>query len=325
VAIGCILEIGETFSDLRRWIRRKRGLPVEEENLTSWHVPAGAIGLMLVIIGVIGEGVFEVCVSRSDTALRSHDEQILVETERKSGAAESSAVAAALAASNAEDASGKASDKSNEATISAGKASALAKDARHEADSFEKDITSAKKTAADAEQHLANALQEAARAEAELERIRSPRSVADVPGLIATLKPLSGTEYTFNVFQDDESIQFTKALDGVLSQAGWVRKQPGGLRIGITTLNVFSQDRKDTVEVCIETGVQIHVRSTDSVQVLQTRSLQDLPKTIQSANVLRVALASHILPSDERNVGNQLSVETQPGEGPTLICVGKKP
>ena len=83
VAIGCILEIGETWTDLRRWIRLKGGLPVAEENPTSWHVPAGAIGLMLVILGVIGEGIFEAYVSTSDTALRLHDEQILAETQTK--------------------------------------------------------------------------------------------------------------------------------------------------------------------------------------------------------------------------------------------------
>jgi hypothetical protein len=83
VAIGCVLEIGETWTDLRRWIRLRRGLPVAEENPTSWHVPAGAIGLMLVIFGVIGEGIFEAYVSTSDTALRLHDEQIVAETRKQ--------------------------------------------------------------------------------------------------------------------------------------------------------------------------------------------------------------------------------------------------
>jgi hypothetical protein len=83
VAVGCILEIGETWTDLRRWVRLKRGLRVAEENPASWHVPAGAIGLMLVILGVIGEGVFEAYVSTSDTALRAHDEQILAETQKQ--------------------------------------------------------------------------------------------------------------------------------------------------------------------------------------------------------------------------------------------------
>lgn len=83
VALGCILEIGETWTSLRNWTRLKRKLPVEDPNPLSWHIPAGAIGLMLVIVGVLAEGVFEGYVSNSDTAIRGHDEQILADTQRQ--------------------------------------------------------------------------------------------------------------------------------------------------------------------------------------------------------------------------------------------------
>lgn len=108
VAVGCVLGIGETWTLLVRWARLKKGQPVEDENPTSWYVPAGAIGLLFVIVGVIGEGYFEVKVSNADTALRAHDEQILADAILSAGTAKDSAEAAAKAAGKAEAASGKA-------------------------------------------------------------------------------------------------------------------------------------------------------------------------------------------------------------------------
>jgi len=226
----------------------------------------------------------------------------------------------------------KAEKEANQAQAAASNALTLARGARQEADSFEKDIASAKKQAAEAESHLADALQRAAnaerqatQAEAELSRIRSPRSITNEPALVAALTPFKGTEYTLNVFQDDEAAQFTRAVDGVLGQAGWIRKQPGVLHLGITSLNVFGQDIKDAVPVCVETGIQIHVQAKEPLKVLQSTPTPLLPKTLRAATTLRVALVPSISPSDERNVGNSVQLDKDPGEGPVLICVGKKP
>jgi hypothetical protein len=318
---------------LRRWYRLWTGKDVEPENDKSFVVPIAYLGLLLVVVGVAGEGIFEFLSSRSETALRSHDEHILGETEKTFGHVKDSAEAAAKAASLAKtsastaDASAKeASAKSGEAVSSAGNAVNLAKGARQEAESFEKDIASANKTATEAEKHLAEALREVAKAEAELNRIRSPRSITNEPALIAALTPFKGTEYTLNVFMDDESLQFIRAVAGALDAAGWVRVQPKGLNLGIPSFDVvFRQGPPEIVPSCVETGISPHAHAKESISVLQSLPIQSLPKTLQAALALKSAMALSIFPSDERNVAVGV-VDPQLGDGlPITICVGKKP
>lgn len=136
----------------------------------------------------------------------------------------------------------------------------------------------------------------------------------------------NSSEFVRNAHRDLEftSIIFTKAVDRVLNAAGLVRKQPGELRIGLTSINVFSQDIKDAVPVCIETGIHIHVNSREPIAALQSRLVEDLPVSIKSAITLRSVFAFNVSPPDERNVGDKVAVD--PGEeGPMIICVGKKP
>ncbi len=126
VGAGCVLEIGETWTLLTRWVRLKRGRPVEDENPTSWHIPAGAIGLLFVIIGVSGEGYFEVKVSNADTALRAHDEAVLADTIKEAGTAKDSANDAVKAAELAKRSAGEAIVKADTASAAANKAGASA-------------------------------------------------------------------------------------------------------------------------------------------------------------------------------------------------------
>jgi hypothetical protein len=248
------------------------------------------------------------------------------EAETKSGDAIDKAGKAQESLGNAENEANRAQRASSNALGIANDAKQVAHESRQEADSFEKDIVSAKQLAADAESHLADALRQVAQAEAELNRIRSPRSITNAPALIAALTLFKGSEYTLNVFQDDESIQFTKVIDDVLGQAGWIRKQPEAIQLGIPSLDVFGQGIKDAVPVCVETGIQVHVHSIESLEALRLRAVQDLPKTIQAAIALRAALAPRVSPSDERNVGDHVSLDKTPAaEGPVLICIGKKP
>ncbi len=87
VALGCILEIPETRFSLMQWWRQKRGRPLKEENPTSWRIPAASVGLLLVIVGVVGEVVFEGLVSNADTKLRTHESDVLSLAETTAGQA----------------------------------------------------------------------------------------------------------------------------------------------------------------------------------------------------------------------------------------------
>ena len=188
VAIGCVLEIPETWDDLKEW----RKLRKESAEPPGWRVPMAAIGLLLVILGVIGEGVFEALVSMNETALRAHDEQALAATIKDAGTAKDSAELAKKAAD-------RANDSSAAAVGAATKSLTLAQNATKEADSFERDIVSSKRLAADAESHLADALQRAAQAESEsakaqleLAKLTAPMQSVPVINGIATPDPTKG-------------------------------------------------------------------------------------------------------------------------------------
>jgi hypothetical protein len=91
--LGAILEAPGEFHELSRWWRlRRTGKKV------GFRVPITFIGLVVVTAGIVGEGVFEFLSADAETAIRSHDEQVLGETIIKAGNAKDSADAAATAA-----------------------------------------------------------------------------------------------------------------------------------------------------------------------------------------------------------------------------------
>jgi hypothetical protein len=228
-------------------------------------------------------------------------------------------------AGKAANALGEAENEAKGAQTASSNALTLAAGAHKEADSFETDIKSAKQQAAAAEQHLADALREAAQAQAELDRIKSPRSIVNRDKLTADLRPFSGTVYVLNVFLDQESTEFIKAVAGALDAAGWVREQSKGFAIGNPTMQIDFGKGLEYVPSCIESGIGLHVRAKESLPILQSTLFPNLPKIVQAALTLKVSIAASISPSDERNVLAGV-IDPEPGEGlPIRICVGKKP
>jgi hypothetical protein len=327
VAIGVALEGPEILHEMwprffsfftRGSIRLIRKFKRIVKNVGFW-------GWLLVVVGVAGEGIFEGLQNRAEGQLQTFNDILLADAQRNAGNARVSAIDAANAA-------GRANSESKSAAVSSSNAVLLAQGASKEADSFAEEIASAKNEAANAvsrlasaEKQLADATQREADAEAALKRLKTPRSLFNADGLVAGLRSFKGTEYTMNVAQDDEAFQLTKDIDKALNAAGWIRKQPQGHSIGITYFNVFSQDFKDGVPVCVATGVTISVRSKDSLESLQSRPSQYLPKTVRAALILNNGLAASILPSDDHNVDKGV-IDPMPGEeGPMQICVGRKP
>jgi hypothetical protein len=330
VAVGCLLELGETWSDLKEWWNLKKSKAVPPP---SWHAPAAAIGLLLVILGVIGEGIFEGLVSMKETDLRAHDEQVLGDTIMKVGTAKDAAEAAQKAAERAENASSGAVVNSNNAIESASNAGDLAMVARTEADHFAQDIVSAKMQAANAvsqlasaEQRLADSTQREEVAEAKLSAIKTPRSLIHTDRLIAAISPYKGTEFTINSFMDTESSNFAIIVATALKAAGWVRKQPAGMNLGVPTLSMtFDRDR-EIVPSCIDTGVSLHVPAKESDYALfNSTAFQGLPKNVQAVVVLQQQLVAYTFPTDDQNTVHEL-LDPRLSEGtPVTICFGKKP
>jgi hypothetical protein len=280
----------------------------------------------LVAGGVAGELAVGVVSANKNAILRDKNRALVQLVNQKAANAVISGGDAKKSSMQAADASERATGSAGKAERSASSAFTLARGARTEADTFEKDIVSAKQSAADAESHLAEALQRAASAEAELYRLKTPRSIINSDGLIAALKSFNGTEYTLNVFMDDEAIRFTKVVAATLDAAGWIRKQSPGLVLGIPTVAItFDQGAAENVPACIDTGISIRAHAKESLAVLQSIPLKSLPTTVQAAVALESAIAPSISPPDNRNVMHGI-LDPKPSEGvPMTICVGKKP
>lgn len=322
VVAGLALEGPELWHEItsinRHWrFRRRFHFSLPEEHAPNWATLLAFVGWLLIVVGVAGEYVADSFVSRADGYVQTFDEILLTETQNRTALASERASAAYERASENEGETAATLRQAEQERADAAKSLAAAESATKEAKGYSLQIAQANERAANAEKR-------AAEAELELARIKSPRSLTHVPELIAALELFKGTEYRLNVFQDDESIQFTKIVDDALNRAGWVRKP--AYHLGITSIQVFGNDREQAVPICIETGIQVHFWSNESLAVLNARSFKDQSPTLRAAATLRAALVSSISPQDNRNVGDKVILdENSLDKFPLVICIGKKP
>ena len=219
VGVGVAFEAWEATITLKRWWLRWREKEVGPENEKSWAIPVSYLGLVLVVAGVIGEGICEFGSSNAETKLRFHDEQILADTTKEAGAARQSAVDAGNAAVLASAASVGAVSASKDALT-------LAKGARTEADSFAKGIASAKRQAADAEIQLAAALERTAKLEKQLSwRTVTPEQTKAIKSFVApfrlnALSPLRNVKIRFTYLSgNEEAAEYAEELATALRSA----------------------------------------------------------------------------------------------------------
>lgn len=316
VALGVILEGPELVYELWNVVRRWRRKAVAD-HAPSWITFIGMVGWILVSVGVAGEFWVDGKVNSDDDNIQSINIQLLRD-------ASSSAGSAARAAYDAQRSSIRATKEANRAETSSFNAITLARSARSEADSFERDIVSAKTQAADAESDLADARKQAASALEQLHRIKSPRALINSDELVSKLRAFKGTKYTLSVFQEDESIQFAKAINRALHDAGWDRI-PTPARLGAPQLLIPDLDTQDGIPVCFDTGVHVHLRMNESLYMLNASKYK--PQIVGTAGALDSALALAIFPPDDGNVAKQINLDDDKTEGeqPMNICIGKKP
>ncbi len=80
VAFGCVLEVPETVVAIKRWwLLRFRGEDHHEttEERKSRIVPLTAVGLLIIVSGIVAETYSEGKVSDTESTLRAHEEQRL--------------------------------------------------------------------------------------------------------------------------------------------------------------------------------------------------------------------------------------------------------
>lgn len=98
VLFGVALEMGEVFEDIRTWLKVRRFRKNLEIN---WIKVLSHTGTLLVLLGVLGEGVSEGIFGIADTRLRKFDENAIATAESKAGDAATSATIAKNAADDA--------------------------------------------------------------------------------------------------------------------------------------------------------------------------------------------------------------------------------
>jgi len=310
VTIACV---GEFIADFTDWFTG--GNKEKKDRLAK-------LSTLLLITSLAFELICLVRTNQiSGKVIGSLDEKA-EEASNKSERAITDADSATDKARTAKEESDNAKAEAGKARDSASKAESLAHDARQEADSFEKDIVSAKNQASSAESHLAEALQRAAEATAALDRLKSPRSLTNTPGLISALAAFKDTEYTFSsVSADEESIRLLKSVNDVLQQAGWKRTKPPG---GFPAINIFGTDDPFAVPAALTNGIRISVDWPEGLSALQALPLDKLPMLVKAAVSLNVALSSGLSPQEDTE--HPHPVDIVKGESKTVrISIGKKP
>ena len=184
----------------------------------------------------------------------------------------------------------------------------------------------AEKALIDSDAALSNS-REALNAQRELDQLKAPRALVNSKGLTVKLSKYKGTEYTINVFPDDESIQLAKTLDIALHESGWNRKQV--VAPGAPTTNTFGDGPNDQTNLCLERGIVVHMAGGASPELIvatSKRNVRELPKNLQIGVALCSILPSHIDPPDARNVGKDVKLAGGKSlDDPMQICVGQKP
>jgi hypothetical protein len=179
---------------------------------------------------------------------------------------------------------------------------------------------------ADAEQRLTDSTQRELAAEAKLSAIKTPRSLVQTKELVDALRQFKGTEFTLNAFMDEESNRFSVILARTLKDAGWIRRQPTVMNIGIPTMTtVFAVGEKaEIVPSCLDTGISVRVTEKESLAELQARPFLSLPQTLRAGITLSNLIGPSISPVDENNVAKGV-LDPEPAEEKLRICIGKKP
>jgi hypothetical protein len=91
VAAGCVFEIWEVAFSLRNWWRVRHRLEEVKDNPGSWKYPLAALGLFLVVGGIVGETLFEVLDADAESQIRSHESDVVSDAEGRLGPLEKEA------------------------------------------------------------------------------------------------------------------------------------------------------------------------------------------------------------------------------------------
>jgi hypothetical protein len=91
VALGCALETWEVAFNLKNWWRARKRRDLLQDNPGSWRHLLAALGLFLVVGGIVGETIFEVLDSNVESQLRTHASDLISDADQKTAIADGEA------------------------------------------------------------------------------------------------------------------------------------------------------------------------------------------------------------------------------------------
>jgi hypothetical protein len=205
VAVGVVMEevVEHLGNENHAWIVKP-----------EWHHMLARIGWVLVVIGVIGEGIFEGATSSVDNILQDFNNTLLAIATEQAGSASKSAKTAR--------------DEAKDAKASAGAAGMSAAKAQDKADVIGRKADELREKSVELAARLAateSAESAELKKELELENSLAPRRISYTigPGFstFEELNPFHGTKVMFEVLTDAEARRAAGAIAGILTLAKW--------------------------------------------------------------------------------------------------------
>jgi hypothetical protein len=309
VALGCVLEL-EKFKaathrpDVMTGMMRPRRFALTLKAFNHF-------GLMLVVFGILAEGVFEGLVTAADSWLQTFNDIRLVATQQESEAAADSAA--------------RAKREADQVTGIATAARSTADNARAGATAAERQVDSVRSEAASLRTEL-DAEKE------DLRQIRAARYIPDTANFISAMRPLAGTKYLFwTVAQDADSLRIAILLNSLLKTSGWIKLPlPQQKEHDPLAMNIFqvSNPAEYIPPERFSAGIRIFI-SSPVVAEGEQRSLASLwkvwgdnpPSSAKPAEALARELTDKLLPHEKTDWGGVSDEEKALGYRPFQVMV----
>lgn len=316
VALGVVLEEAEELMSSVHGL-----LPLDPMTKYRWTKKLVKFGWICIVVGVGGEGICEVLVSRIDNQLQEFNNILLAEAQREAGDA---ATSAKIAHDEANAVIGIANAAREDAKDALRKAQKAQRELAHaESDAAKAQLVSstASDTAHKAEEHLSAAVKRADELTEQLKRLTTPRSLTSIAQVTASLAPFRGTQYMWDgVCSDVECVDLLRNIDAVLQQAGWKREKANNK---FPSLNVSGI--ADSISVSLQVGIELTTEAPNADALIANQNIAKAPIHIQAAAVLNLSLAANVYPPENPDKTPAKLVHVSNGPSPVIrITVGRK-
>ena len=220
VGLGIVLEIPEVWREFKDWRCSRAGLAPTGKR-SGATIFLSSVGLLLVIIGVIGEGFFESLSSQAEGYLRVFDETLISDTQLETARTYERAATASREAGVASEESSDANERAGRLEIEAGVQRQRASFLEHDTEKLRRDNLATESQLSKANQDLENEKTQRLAMEEALAPRELPLMVGGGKANFSPLEPFMGTNVIINSVSDVESQRAASQIATFLQAAGW--------------------------------------------------------------------------------------------------------